>query len=111
MEEFIPIAVLTAFIISVVNLLLYIKSKNWDGALKICVVWAAGILGVFLFAETDWASTIVIGDIALAAANFWTKVVMGLWLGGSATVVVEFKKAFDRNDSAVKPNLVGPPAG
>lgn len=105
MEQFIPIAVLIGFIISVVNLLLYVRGKNWDGASKIGIVWVAGVLGVLLFAESDYASAIVIGDLALDTANLWSKIVIGLWLGGSATVVVEFKKAFDNGDSAAKPNL------
>lgn len=111
MDEFLPVAVLIGFGISLVNLLLYLRHKNWDGVFKILAVWLAFILAVFVFAETAWAHVIVIGDIAMDTANFWTKVVMGLFLGGSATVVVEFKKAFDNGDSAEKPNLIEPPQG
>jgi hypothetical protein len=106
MDTFIPVAVLIGFGISLFNLILYLRNKQWDNAFKILGVWVAFIVVVLLFAESDWAAQVVIGDISLEAANFWSKVIMGVFLGGSATVVVEFKKAFDNGDSAAKPKLL-----
>lgn len=108
MEEFLPIATLIGFIISAVNLLILLKAKNWDASFKTLAVWCAGVGGVLLAAQTDYASQFDFGGVTLAAANTWTLIWIGLTLGGSATVVNEFKKAFDNTDSAQKPPLLGP---
>jgi ABC-type sulfate transport system permease component len=110
MDEFLPMATLIGLIISVVNFLLYLKGKNMDGALKIVVVWVAGIAAVLLAARTDYAKSFEFGGVTLDVANTWTQIWIGLTIGGSATVVNEFKKAFDNHDTAEKPALVGPPA-
>ncbi len=110
MDEFLPMATLIGLIISVVNLLIYIKNKNWDGTWKTLAVWVAGVGAVLLAAQTDYAPSFSFGGVTLDAANTWTQIWIGLTIGGSATVVNEFKKAFDNKDSAEKPPLVGPPA-
>jgi hypothetical protein len=106
MEEFLPTATLIGLIISAVNFVLYLRNKQWDNALKMAAAYAAGIGGALLAAQTDYADQFSFGGVSLAAANTFTVIFIGLSLGGSGTVVNEFKKAFDSNDSAKKPDLI-----
>ena len=109
MDEFIPMATLIGLVISVVNLLIYVSKRNVDGAVKILIVWVAGVVCTLLASQTDYADSFSFGGVTLDVANTWTQIWIGLTIGGSATVVNEFKKAFDNHDSADKPAIVGPP--
>jgi hypothetical protein len=107
MQEFIPMATLIGLVISVVNLLIYASKKNVDGVVKILIVWVGGVAATLLAAQTDYASSFSFGGVTLDVANTWTQIWIGLTIGGSATVVNEFKKAIDNGDSAEKPSIVG----
>lgn len=111
MPEFVPMLALAALVLTFTNFLKYAKAGDLNGALTILVVWAAGVGAVVLGAHTDFAGGFVFGDVALEKANLWTQVFVGLNIGSAGTALNEFKQAFDRSDSAVKPKLVGPPAG
>lgn len=106
MEEFLPTATLIGLIISAVNLVIYLRNKLWDNVVKMLAAYGGGIAGVLLAAQTDFAPIFEFGGVTLDGANTYTQVFIGLGLGGSATVVNQFKKAFDNGDSAVMPNII-----
>lgn len=111
MEVILPAALLTSLIITVINFFAYLKNTQWGSALTQLSVWAAGVIGVFLFAETDFSGIPIPGtDVPFNAASGLSLLFIGLTYGASATVVNEFKKALDGNDSATKPKLFKNPS-
>lgn len=105
--EFIPMASLAAFVVTVVNFIKFVKAKDVNGAATQLTVWVVGVGTVWLFAQTKWADAIAFGDTSLAAYDGWSLLVLGLTLGSVGTLANEFKKAFDNSDNAVKPPLIG----
>lgn len=71
--------------------------------------FAAGIIGVELYAHSDYASGIVLGDIPLSTANGASLVLIGLAVSSFASLAVDFKQAIDHTDSAAKPPLIKSP--
>lgn len=69
--------------------------------------WGAGLAGVFLYSASDFGPTITIGGMLLSDIDGPAKVILGLALGSAASLAVDFKQAFDNNDTAAKPPLVG----
>jgi hypothetical protein len=111
MEVILPAALLTSLILTAINFFAYLRNSQWGSALTQLSVWAAGVLGVFLFAQTDFGGILIPGtDVPFDVANGPSLVFIGLTYGASATVVNEFKKALDGNDSAAKPKLFNNPS-
>ena len=104
---FAPVAMLAALVLTFVNFLKYLVNKQWNGAVTQLISWVSGVVGVVLVASTDWAEGINVGDKSLATLNGSSLVFVGLCLASTAGVLTEFKKAFDANDSAKKPDLTG----
>jgi len=103
--EFVPALALLALVASLINFLKYVRAGNVNGSLTQLSVWIAGILAVFLVAQTDYAAGIEMGGQALDALNAASLLFIGLQIGGLASLANELKKAIDNTDGAGKPNL------
>lgn len=101
--DFVPIIAVVALVWKVVDFVKYLRARDVDGALTQGVVWAAGVLAVFLLSGTNFAGGIVLGDVAVSAMNWQSLVLVGLSIGSSASALVDFKKAVDNSDSAAVP--------
>jgi hypothetical protein len=67
--------------------------------------WVAGIVAVFLYGESQLGDGVVVGSITLDHADTATKIIIGLSIASVGSAVFDFKKAFDRSDSAKQPSL------
>jgi hypothetical protein len=108
MADIVLPALVATFIATVVNFIKYVRAADYNGMLTQLVVWAVGIAAVTFAAHSDLLSSWVITgtDIALGATNWVTQFLLGLALSSSASQLREFQKAFDRTDTAAKPELM-----
>jgi hypothetical protein len=104
--EFVPLLAALALAWKIVDWLKLLRVKDWNGVVTQAAVWGAGVLVIFLLAQSDFSSGITIGDMNLDALNGWSLVLVGLCIGASGSVGYDFKRAFDRSDSAAMPSLV-----
>lgn len=106
--EFSPALAMALLVVSIINFLKYAKAKNWSGAMTQIIVWTAGVVVVLLAAQTDFATSISVGDeYTLATLNFASLILIGLTLASIGSFATEIKKAIDNTDSAKKPPLLG----
>jgi hypothetical protein len=73
------------------------------------IVWAAGVLAVYV---ADWAglsNEFTIGSLHLAALGVGAKIVLGLMASSTLSVINQIKKALDNTDSARTSPLFGDP--
>ncbi len=105
--DFVPILGMLTLIIAIINLVKYVTSKDTNGIITTVSVWLAGVVVVLLVGNTDFADTIVIADRAMSDYNFWSLVFIGLTISAMSQFAVDIKKAVDRTDSAVKPEITG----
>lgn len=115
MDTFITSAGMLALVKAIVDFIKYIRARDTNGWVTQLVVWLAGIGVVWLMSVSDYADTMDVGGILLTDAVAATIVLAGLGLGSAAMLANDFKKALDRSDSAIKPDLVSgelaPPRG
>lgn len=108
--EFVPLLVMLATVKKIVDLARYARGGEWNGVITQVSVWAGGVAVVVLVAQTDWASTVVLGGVALAKMGFWSQVFGGIAVGSVASLAQDGLKAVDNHQSEAKPTLL-PPAG
>jgi hypothetical protein len=101
-----PLVAVGTLVFTFVNFLTYLRSRNWNGVITQLIAWAAGIAGIFIAAETQFAAQVKFGTRALSGMNPWTKVFLGLIATSILSTVNEIKKAIDNNDSARKAPLL-----
>ena len=104
--EFVPVVVLAALVLKFTDWLKLVSAKDWNAVITQLTAWAAGVGGVALVAQTDFASAVPVGDFTLATLNGWSLIVAGLSLASTASVGYDFKRALDTTDSAKMPSLV-----
>lgn len=103
--EFTPVLAMAALVIAIINLIKYLRSGNWNGAITTLSVMVAGVVVIALAAQTDFAAGIVIADRPLSEYNFWSLLFIGLSLSSIAAFANDIRGAIDNSDSTVKPNL------
>jgi hypothetical protein len=106
MDTFVAAAGLLALIKKFVDFSKYVTNRDWNGALTQIYVWGAGIIAVFLYANTDWAHSIAFGGLTLADMNAGSLVALGLALGSGGSLTTDFIKSRDSSDSAAMPALI-----
>lgn len=110
--EFLPAIAMMALIAKIVDFLRYAVHRDANGVTTQLVVWVAGIAGVLLAAQTNWADGIPIGDVPLSQLNLGSLIFAGMSVGSGASVFFsDLKKAIDNNNTAKIPTLLpsGPP--
>lgn len=109
--EFVPTAAMALLIVSIINFIKFIRAKDTNGLVTQLSVWVAGVVVVLLAAETDWASTINVGDQLLGDLNFASKLFVGLTIASVAMFANDLRAAIDGGDSSRKPKLMHPGDG
>ncbi len=103
--EFVPAVFMVALVWKLVDLVKYVRNGDVNAALTQLTTYAAGVGVAFLFAATQWADGIMIGDAALSSLSGASLVVAGLALASTGSALYDFKKARDNSDSAATPKL------
>jgi hypothetical protein len=71
------------------------------------LTWVAAVGVVVLYAESQLGDFQIPGmDLLLSETTFPTQVLIGLAIGSTASVAVDWKQAVDSTDSAAKPPLL-----
>lgn len=100
------IGALATIIFCFINFLKALTNKNFSAAITQAIAWFSGIFGIVMVSLTQFASDIKFNKLPLSEANFASQVFLGLVASSIPGVVVELKKAFDSNDSAIQPPLI-----
>lgn len=106
MLEFVPTLALIALVYQLVGILRSARGKDWNGVFTPLIAMVAGVLAVLVFAQTDFASGISVGDMTLASLNFWSLVLVGITVGTGGSVVNDTLGAVDSTRSTAKPHLL-----
>jgi len=106
MDTFVASVAMLALIKKFIDFSKYVTAKDINGAVTQLFVWAAGVLAVFLYANTDWAETITYGALTLADMNGASLIALGLGLASTASLTTDFIKSRDESDSAAMPPLI-----
>lgn len=104
--EFAPLVALAAMVFTFINFLRYLSKGSWNGAVTIAISWLAGVVGVFLVAQTDFASSIPLGDHTLASLNGWSLLFVGLTIASTGSALSDTISAIDHSRSSAKPHLL-----
>ncbi len=104
--EFAPLAFLGALVYKFVDFLKFVKAKDWNAAGTQLVAWAAGIVAITLFANSDFAAGIDLGGRSLDSLNFVSQVIVGLSATSLFSSFYDVKRAIDNTDSARTPALI-----
>lgn len=108
--QVITLASLIALGMRMVSFTKFLRAKDWNSVSTQAYTWAIGVLLVFLAGMADITNNLVLfkGVPPLTDINSASKVLLGLMFLSLGSQVYEFKKAFDRQDSAAEPALLGP---
>jgi uncharacterized membrane protein len=104
---FVPVLVLGSLVGKFVDFLKYLSKRDWNGVVTQLIAWAAGVGGVLLMAQTQFADGVDIGGTKLSALNTPSQILLGLMATSLLSVVYDVKKAVDSQDSAKMPKLIG----
>lgn len=104
--EFVPLLATAALVLKLIDFLKLLRVVDVDAIVAQLAAWVAGVSCLFLLGATDYAGGVHIGDLALSDLNGWSKVLAGLTLGATASLIYDGKRALDRSDSAAMPSLV-----
>lgn len=104
--EFVPTAAMALLVIAIINLVKFVRAGDMNGIITTISVWIAGVVVMFLVAQTDFADGIVIADRALSSYNAWSLVFMGLTISSIAQFANDIRGAIDNTVTTAKPHLV-----
>lgn len=108
MESFIVAAAIPFLAGKAIELLKYLKNKDWNGAVTLVSVWVAGIVALVIAAAAEVTETFVVPGttIPLGSLDGPSLVLLGMTLTSITSTVYDFKKALDSTDSAKQPPLI-----
>ena len=103
---FVIFAALILKFVDFVRLLVNYDS-NRSGIITQAISWVSGIVLVILAIHTSISAKIVLPGVnqTLGALDLASQILLGLLIGSLASVIIDFKQAFDKSDSAIKPRL------
>jgi hypothetical protein len=85
------------------------RQRSESAVLTQIVVWAAGVLAVYMVEWAGLGSAFTVGQKSLLALGVGSKIVIGLMAASTLSTVNVIKAAFDNTDSARVPPLLGNP--
>lgn len=91
------------------SVLKYASASHWREVVTQLIVWAAGIIAIVLYANSDIGRGIVVAGGKLGDFDGASLVIIGLALGSTASVARDTIKGLDNSDSAAEPPLGGSP--
>lgn len=106
--EFIPAAAMLALVVKFIDFLRYASARDVNGVVTQLVVWAGGVAGVILVAQTAWADGIEVSNRALSQLDIWSLVFVGLQIASGASLVKDALKSVDNHNSSAIPTLLTP---
>jgi formate hydrogenlyase subunit 3/multisubunit Na+/H+ antiporter MnhD subunit len=110
--QFVPIFVLALVVYTLMNLLKYLRARDWNAVITLVGGWVVGFLAVWLVGATTWGSTVTVGGTkTLDQLSFPEILLVGLVVVSVGSAVYDLKKSFDNTDSAATPTLLPPPKG
>lgn len=98
--EFVPTLALATLVWKFIDFLKAVANRNVNAAATQAIAWVSGVGAVLLFAQTQFAAAVEIGDYKLGDLSTWSLVVIGLLVSSLASAAVDAKKALDGTDSA-----------
>lgn len=99
---FVPLVAMLALIKKLNDWIKQVANRDVNGAVTQALVWAVGVFGVWIAAQTDFASGIPIGDKTLADLNSGSLVFVGMFIASSASLFHDYLQAKDdTNENAV----------
>ncbi len=104
--EFLPALAMTALVVKFIDFLRYLFNRDTNGVITQLTVWAGGVAAIVLVAQTDWADSIPIGDMALGKLGFWSLVFVGLTVGSISSLTKDTLKSVDNHNSSKIPTLL-----
>ena len=109
--DFVPLLVGAAMVAMLIDVVRSARGGDWNGVVTPVTAFVAGVFVAWLLSESDFASTVVIGDtgLTLADLNFASLVLFGFAFAAFAAKGVDLISAIAKRPN-VKPSLVeGPP--
>lgn len=108
--EVLSLASLIALGMSLVSFLKFLRAKDVNSVATQAATWAVGIALVFLAAEADITSKLVLvnGVPPLGDINAASKVLLGMMFLSLGSQVYNFRKAIDGSQTSEEPALVPP---
>lgn len=83
-----------------------LTNKDWSAAITQGIAWLAGIIGIILAANTQFATEVEFGAYNLSTLNYPSLIFLGLVSSSLFGVVTQTLKAVDRRDTASQPPLI-----
>ena len=110
--EFVPFIAMLALVKKVIDFLKYVTNRDLNGVITTGLSWVGGVVVVLLFAASDFAEGIPVGDTTIAALNFASLVIIGMSIGASAGVAADVISSRRPTDDPARlklvPNAAGP---
>jgi len=105
--DFVPLLVGAAMVAMLIDVLRSLKGKDWNGVVTPLFAFVAGVLVAWLLSESNFASTISIGDtgLTLADLNFASLIIFGFAFSSIAAKGVDLISAIANRPNA-KPSLI-----
>lgn len=100
------LALLGTFISKFMDFLKFLRARDTNGITTQLITWVAGVVGVALFAHTDFAGGVKLGTVVLEDAGWATQVFAGLMATSLLSKVYDFQKSFDNTQTSATPSLV-----
>lgn len=84
MEQFVAVAVVVAFGLSLYNIFKMAVAGETTKVVTALGAYVVFIALAFVLRESDFASSVTVGDLSLAGLNAWSTVLFGASLAGAA---------------------------
>lgn len=83
MEQFVAVAVVIAFGISILNIFKMIVAGEWNKVATAVAGYVVFILLAFVLKNSDFAGSVAVGEFSLDQLNGWSVVLFGASLAGA----------------------------
>jgi len=104
--ETLPAVGLAVVIYWLMTLAKNVTNRNWNGTLTQVVAGVVGVAAVCIYAQTDWAEAVNVGEETLATINGWELALLGVTLGAGAGAGSDVLRAVNTSDPSVAPTLL-----
>lgn len=110
MEQVIALTAIAFLSNKIIELLKYLRTKDWNAAFTLAAVEVSGVVVMLLAAGAKVTETLVLPGTSepIGSLDKASVVLLGLVMTSLSSTIYDFKKAFDSTDSAKQPPLLGP---